>query len=105
MYGSADWPRTNWPRHSNPRPRRPAPGGSWRLFLLLVLVLLVSILSRGWLGYYVDDLWFNALGYGPVFWKTLRLESAGFGVFAVATFLILYGAFRGLKRLHFAGLP
>ena len=105
MHGSADWPPTSWPRHSKPRTRASAPPGTRRFLLVLALVVLVGIASRSWLGYYVDALWFSSLGYERVFWTTLRVESIVFGVFAVATFLILYGAFRALERLHFAGLP
>jgi uncharacterized protein len=105
MSGWADWPPTKMPRHSQPRPRRPAAPGARRYFLALALVLLVSVVCRSWLGYYVDDLWFGSLGYGRVFWKTLRLESAVFSLFAIATFLILYGSFRALEWLHLAGLP
>jgi uncharacterized membrane protein (UPF0182 family) len=50
-------------------------------------------------------LWFRSLGYGGVFWKTLSLQWTIFAVFAVVTFLILYGSFLALKRAHLPDLP
>ena len=49
------------------------------------------------LSYYVEALWFDSLGYGDVFWKTLNLQAAVFLGFAAVTFLVLYGAFLALK--------
>lgn len=60
--------------------------------------------GRTWLSYYVDALWFGSLGYGDVFWKTLRLEWAVFAAFTVVTFGILYGAFLALKPTHTGAL-
>ncbi len=60
------------------------------------------------LSYYVEALWFESLGVADVFWTSLRLQGQTFTFFAVATFLILYGAFLALKppRLgELAGLP
>ena len=93
MPESIDWPRSRAPRR--------------RLPLLLVLVLVAVILfgSRTALSYYVDALWFGTLGYGEVFWKTLRLQSAVFTGFAAATLLILYGSFLALKRAYLNDLP
>jgi uncharacterized membrane protein (UPF0182 family) len=91
----------DWQSRRPPRRRR------GRLFLLGAALLLLfgggTVLS-----YYVDALWFDSLGYGEVFWTTLRLQSQIFTAFAVATFVLLYGAFLALKppRLSdFAGLP
>src|SRR5271170_743676 len=50
-------------------------------------------------------LWFRSLGYGDVFWKTLSLQWTIFTVFAVGTFLVLYGSFAALKRAHLPDLP
>ena len=90
----------DWPRSRPPRRRR-------RLPLILVLIFLAVVLfgSRSALSYYVDALWFGSLGYGDVFWKTLRLQSTVFTTFAAATFLILFGSFLGLKRAQFTDLP
>jgi len=87
MPESIDWPRTNPPRR-----RR-------RRFFLIIAVLAGMFFAGGTsLSYYVDVLWFGSLGYGDVFWKTIRLQSGIFTAFAAATFLILYGAFLALKR-------
>ena len=88
----------DWPRPRSPGRRRR---------LLLILAVLAGIVFGGWntLSYYVDVLWFGSLGYGDVFWKTLRLQSEIFTAFAAVTFLILYGSFLALKRAHLPDLP
>jgi uncharacterized membrane protein (UPF0182 family) len=93
MPESIDWPRTQPPRH--------------RRRFLLILAVLAGILfaARTTLSYYVDVLWFESLGYGGVFWKTLSLQWGVFAAFAAATFLILYGSFLALKRAHLPDLP
>ena len=89
-----------WPRPSPLRRRRRLP-----FILILILLALVVFGGRTALSYYVDALWFASLGYGDVFWKTLRLQSTVFTLFTGATFLILYGSFLGLKRAHLTDLP
>src|SRR5437773_4021883 len=94
MPESIDWPRTDPPRR-------------WRRRFLLIIAVLAGIVFGGWtsLSYYVDVLWFGSLGYGDVFWKTIRLQTGIFTAFAAATFLILYGSFLSLKRAHLPDLP
>lgn len=93
MPESIDWPYTH--------PKR-----SRRRFLLIAAVIAGIVLGgRTALSYYVDMLWFRSLGYGGVFWKTLSLQWTIFAVFAVVTFLILYGSFLALKRAHLPDLP
>src|ERR1700678_1364448 len=88
----------DWPRAYPPRRRRG--------FLLILAVLLgILFAARTTLSYYVDVLWFDSLGYGSVFWKTLSLQWGIFTAFAAATFLILYGSFAALKRAHLPDLP
>jgi uncharacterized protein len=55
--------------------------------------------------YYVDALWFGSLGYRDVFWKSWGLEWAVFAAAFAATFLILYGWFLTLWRIHEPDLP
>src|SRR5258708_23619843 len=93
MPESVDWPRT-------PPPRR-----RHRFFLILAVLAGIVFGGRTALSYYVDVLWFRSLGYGSVFWKTLSLQWGIFAAFAAATFLILYGSFLALKRVHHADLP
>ncbi len=73
--------------------------------LLLVVVAAILLGGRSSLSYYVDALWFGSLGYGDVFWKTLRMESVVFFAFAGTTFLILYGSFLAMKRTSRGYLP
>jgi len=99
MPESIDWP----PQHSvrppgSPRHRR-------RFIFILIALAAIVFGGRTALSYYVEVLWFGSLGYGEVFWKTLSLQWGAFGVFAAATFLILYGSFLSLKRAHLPDLP
>src|SRR4051794_5262457 len=91
----------DWPPPRQPRRRRGLP--------ILIGIVAVLVLGVGTiLSYYVEALWFESLGVADVFWTTLRLQGQTFTFFAVATFLILYGAFLALKpaRLgELAGLP
>jgi uncharacterized membrane protein (UPF0182 family) len=65
---------------------------------ILVAALALIVFGGGTvLSYYVDALWFDSLGYGDVFWKTLRIQSQIFTIFGVVTFLVLYGSFLALK--------
>ena len=57
------------------------------------------------MSYWVDLLWFQSLGFGNVYWKTIGLQAASFLLFAVATFLFLYGAFAAIRRSHQDDLP
>jgi uncharacterized membrane protein (UPF0182 family) len=67
-----------------------------RNFLLAVLAL--AVLGGGaTVSYYVDALWFESLGYASVFWTRLNFQFATFGVFALVTFTVLYGAFLAFK--------
>jgi uncharacterized membrane protein (UPF0182 family) len=76
------------------------------MFLFLLLVIAIVIFgSRTALSYWVDLLWFRSLGYGDVFLRTFALQWGIFAAFAVATFIILYGAFSLLKRAHIDDLP
>ncbi|HYL94692.1 MAG TPA: UPF0182 family protein, partial [Terriglobales bacterium] len=98
MHRSSDWPPVR------PTVIRSARRPRW---LLLVLAAVVIILLGGgtWLSYYIDALWFGALGFGDVFWKTLSIESAVFLAFAAATFVILYGTFLALQWAYLSDLP
>jgi len=88
----------DWPQMRPPRSRR-------RFLLILAVIAVIFFFGRTALSYYVDVLWFGSLGYGDVFWKTLSLQWGIFTVFALATFLILYGSFLALKRAHLPDLP
>jgi len=68
-----------------------------RRWLLVVLLALVVFGGGTVLSYYVDALWFDSLGYGDVFWKTLRIQSQIFTGVGAVTFLVLYGSFLVLK--------
>ena len=76
-----------------------------RLLFLFVALVVLFIVGRTVLSSWVDLLWFQSLGFGGVFWKTVGIETTVFVVFAGATFLILYGAFLVIRRSHEADLP
>jgi uncharacterized membrane protein (UPF0182 family) len=95
MPESIDWPP---PHQARPRRRR-------RFLLILAVLAGIVFGGRTALAYYVDVLWFESLGYGDVFWKTLSLQWGIFAAFTAATFLILFGSFLALKRAHLPDLP
>ena len=67
-----------------------------RLAIIAVVIGLV-LGASSLLSWYIEALWFDSLGFSDVFWKTLELKSTLFGGFALATFLIVYGALRLLQ--------
>jgi uncharacterized protein len=95
MREQIDWQAGN--RQSQPR----------RVAIVILVVVLVAILMGGRtaISYWVDLLWFGSLGYGEVFWKTLGLQWSAFGLFFAGTFLVLYGVFEALRRVHRDDLP
>jgi uncharacterized protein len=84
-------------------PRTPRLGRKLIVFLIVIAAILFA--AKTALSYWVDLLWFRSLGYADVFWTTWRVEWGVFALFAVATFVILYGAFLALKRASQASLP
>jgi uncharacterized membrane protein (UPF0182 family) len=77
-----------------------------RLLLILLAVVVAALIGGGSaISYWVNLLWFQSLGYGDVFWTTLRLQWGIFALFAAVTFVILFAAFSALKRAHQADLP
>ena len=95
MPESMDWPRLQ------PPPRRHR-----RRFFLIIIAVLGAIVfgGRTAVSYYVDVLWFDSLGYRDVFWKTLGLQWGIFAAFAAGTFIVLFGSFLALKRVHLPDL-
>jgi len=95
MHEQIDWPM-----------KKPAPRGR-RVRIIVILAVLAAIVlgGRTAVSYWVDLLWFRSLGYSGVFWKTLGLQWGVFALFAVITFVVLYGAFLLLRRAHFADMP
>ncbi len=87
----------DWPLDHRQRSRR-------LFFLVLIVILIIVFGSRTALSYYVDALWFGSLGYGNVFWTTLRIQWVIFAAFSAATFVVLYGSFVALKRVHLPNL-
>ncbi len=74
---------------------------------LVAIFIVVALFfgSSSALSWYVNALWFKALGYGRVFWKSWSLEWGSFAFFFVISFLVLYGWFLTLWRMHQADLP
>jgi uncharacterized membrane protein (UPF0182 family) len=65
-------------------------------FALVILFLLFALARAG--SIYLETLWFGSLGYSSVYWTTFKYEWATFAVFALATTLVLRGAFLLLER-------
>jgi hypothetical protein len=80
-----------------PRPPRLRSRGRRTLILTIVVVAVVAYLCSTTVSYYVDSLWFGALGYASVFWTRLGLQVAVFCASSVVTFIVLYGAYSALR--------
>ena len=63
------------PEHLEPRRSRR------RILILAVFVFGIFVVGRTILSDWVDLLWFQSLGFGGVFWKTVGLEVAAFTIF------------------------
>jgi uncharacterized membrane protein (UPF0182 family) len=80
----------------NPKRHTSAWKASRGIFALVIIILLFAITRAG--AVYLETLWFGSLGYSSVYWTTFGYEWAVFGVFALATAIILRGAFLMLER-------
>ncbi len=87
-----------FPRGAPRRRRRP------NLIVAVVALIIIAYALSTTVSYYVGSLWFASLGYASVFWKRLDLQIAIFAIFAVLTFVALYGAFRALRPGHLGEL-
>jgi uncharacterized protein len=81
-------------------PRRRVAAGRFALLAAVVVLVLGAGTLISW---YVEALWFESLGYGDVFWKTLGLKTGTFWAFTVVTFGLLFGAFRLVRPSGAAG--
>jgi uncharacterized membrane protein (UPF0182 family) len=75
------------------------------LLVLAAILLVILIAGRSVISAWVDLLWYQSLGYGGVFWKTVEMETGVFAVAAVVTFLLLFGAFTAIRHSHLADMP
>ena len=80
-----------------PRPPRLRSRGRRMLILTIVVVVVVAYLYSTTVSYYVDSLWFGALGYASVFWTRLTLQVEVFCAVTIVTFIVLYGAYWALR--------
>ncbi|MDQ2936889.1 MAG: UPF0182 family protein [Acidobacteriota bacterium] len=76
---------------SPPRRRR------WRRWVIVALVLLLLVLSRG-LAVYLSAAWFASLGFSAVYWYIFKLKLGLFFTFAIVTVLLLRSAFWLLEK-------
>jgi uncharacterized protein len=79
---------------------RRRPLGRLALFAAVVVLVLGAGTTISW---YIEALWFESLGYGDVFWKTLGLKTGTFWAFTAVTFILLFAAFRLLRPHGRAG--
>ncbi|HEX2789870.1 MAG TPA: UPF0182 family protein, partial [Steroidobacteraceae bacterium] len=78
------------------------PGRRRRGGVIILAIAVAVLFGAGTLvSYYVDALWFDSLGYGAVFWTRINLQAATFAVFAIVSFVAIYGAFLALKPARF----
>jgi uncharacterized membrane protein (UPF0182 family) len=66
---------------------------SLRVLWLLIPLLVAALLALGWLA---DLFWFQAIGYGEVFWRLLAIR---LGLFAAATLIVFVYAWVNLRLL------
>jgi uncharacterized protein len=79
-----------------------APARRRRGGIIFLAVAAAVLLGGGTIvSYYVDALWFDSLGFSSVFWTRLNLQAATFAVFAILTFVAIYGVFLALKPARF----
>jgi uncharacterized membrane protein (UPF0182 family) len=77
-----------------------------RTFLALAAIGVAAfIVARIALSTWVDLLWFQSLGFGAIFTRTVLFEAIAFVAFTLITFLILLGAFTVIRRSNEADLP
>jgi hypothetical protein len=74
------------------RPRR-----RWRRWVILAIVAVVIAVFSS-VSLYVEALWFESLGFGSVFWYTLKIKVLLFLVFAILTVAILRAGFWLVER-------
>ena len=68
--------------------------GPRRLVKTLVVVFLLFGSLSTVVGFYIDKLWFESLGFESVYWYSLEAQAATFGLFFVATAVALWVGFR-----------
>lgn len=76
--------------------------------LLLSVAIALAVLFAGLriaLSTWVDLLWFESLGFGAVFTRTLAFECVTLAAFTLLTFFLLLGAFTLVRRSNEADLP
>ena len=76
-----------------------------KLFTLVAVVVAAFVVVRIALSAYVDLLWYQSLGFGAVFARSVVFEVAAFAGFSVITFSILLGVFTVIRRSNEADLP
>ncbi len=84
---------------------RNAPGKRRAIIIAAAILFFLFIAGRFLLSYWVDLLWFDSLGFGSVFWKTLTLEAVVFKIVILLTFAILFVAFRVIRETHQGDFP
>ncbi len=79
--------------------------GRHTLVVVAVTLVILFIGLRVGLSTWVDLLWFESLGFGAVFTRTLAFECADVAAFTLITFSILLGAFTLVRKSNERDLP
>ncbi len=78
-------------------------GRGRRGWLAVAALALLLFLGAGTIiAWYVEELWFDSLGYRDVFWTTITYKTTLFWGVALATFLLLFGIFRLVRPRNLA---
>jgi uncharacterized membrane protein (UPF0182 family) len=74
-------------------PPKPSGGRRGPLKLLLALVILIVVISAS-VSLYIDNLWFDSVGFASVFWYGVEARSKAFLAFFLLTTAFLFLSFR-----------
>ena len=61
-----------------------------RLFAVVLLLVAANVAT----GIYVEDLWFDSLGFGTVYWYRLMMQAGVFLAVGIVTTSVLWASFR-----------
>src|SRR5262245_47768257 len=74
-------------------PKTPS-GGRRGLLKLLVAIVILSVVISASVSLYIDNLWFDSVGFASVFWYGVEARSKAFIAFFLVTTAFLFLSFR-----------
>lgn len=80
------------PPEYHPPPFDPKAARYFIIRLAVIIVILIAAFQS--ISIYVDSLWFQSLGFEPVYWYRLQTQGTVFLIFAIASVAVLWTMFR-----------